>query len=51
MKNLMVEKPVFFAVGAGHLAGENGVIKLLRKEGYKLTPISIHKNTPQKQKI
>lgn len=31
--------PVFFAVGAGHLGGENGVVRLLRKEGYKVTPV------------
>ncbi|MBK7007834.1 MAG: TraB/GumN family protein [Saprospiraceae bacterium] len=28
-----------FAVGAGHLAGSNGVIHLLRKEGYKVKPV------------
>lgn len=33
------EKQVFFAVGAGHLAGKNGVIRLLREKGMKLTPI------------
>ena len=26
----------FFAIGAGHLAGETGVIKLLEKAGFKL---------------
>jgi len=31
---------VFFAVGAGHLGGKDGVIDLLKKEGYKLTPLS-----------
>lgn len=31
----------FIAVGAGHLGGENGVIRLLEKEGYKLTPVKI----------
>jgi len=40
MSNLMKTKKIFFAVGAAHLAGENGVIHLLREEGYKLTPIS-----------
>ncbi len=30
---------VFFAVGAGHLLGENGVINLLRKAGYTVEPI------------
>lgn len=34
------QKPTFFAVGAGHLGGKNGVIKLLRKEGYKVRPVS-----------
>lgn len=29
----------FFAVGAGHLGGPQGVIHLLRKAGYKLTPV------------
>lgn len=33
------EKPTFFAVGAGHLGGENGVIKLLRKKGYTVEAI------------
>jgi uncharacterized protein YbaP (TraB family) len=30
---------VFYAVGAGHLAGDNGVIELLRKEGFTVKPI------------
>ena len=33
------EKQVFFAVGAGHLAGKNGVIQLLRAKGLKVTPV------------
>ncbi len=33
------ETPSFIAVGALHLAGENGVINLLKKEGYKVTAI------------
>ncbi len=33
------EKPTFFGVGAGHLAGKNGVILLLRKAGYTVTPV------------
>jgi len=33
------KKPSFFAVGAAHLAGEYGVIHLLRKQGYKLTAV------------
>lgn len=32
--------PTFFAFGAGHLGGEQGVINLLRQEGYTVTPIS-----------
>ena len=32
-------KSVFFAVGAGHLAGRNGVIVLLRQAGYTVTPV------------
>lgn len=33
-------KSMFYAVGAGHLPGENGVINLLRAAGYTLTPVS-----------
>ena len=40
MVKMMNQMPTFFAVGAGHLAGQRGVIHLLRKEGYTLTPIS-----------
>ncbi len=39
MERLMSEQSMFFAVGAGHLSGEMGVIALLRKEGYTLSPI------------
>lgn len=33
------DKKVFYGVGAGHLGGEQGVINLLRKAGYTVTPI------------
>lgn len=39
MEELMAKEKVFFAVGAGHLAGEEGVIALLRKAGYEVQPI------------
>lgn len=39
MEDKMQENTMFFAVGAGHLAGENGVIKLLRRAGYTLKPL------------
>lgn len=31
--------PTFFAFGAGHLGGEKGVINLLRKSGFTVTPV------------
>ncbi len=36
---LASEKSTFFGVGAGHLGGKNGVIALLKKAGYKVTPV------------
>jgi len=33
------EQPTFFGVGAGHLAGKNGVINLLRKAGYTVSAV------------
>lgn len=35
---IMSDNPVFIAVGAAHLYGENGLIHLLIEEGYTLTP-------------
>ena len=37
----IMDKPTFFAVGAGHLGGESGVIRLLMKKGLRLTPIKV----------
>lgn len=39
MADKMNSNSVFFAVGAGHLYGQNGVITLLRKEGYNVEPL------------
>jgi hypothetical protein len=33
-------KPTFIAVGAGHLPGDEGLIGLLRKEGYKVRAVN-----------
>lgn len=37
--NAMHAMPSFFAVGAGHLGGPSGVLALLKKKGYKVTPV------------
>lgn len=39
MEEMMPKQPTFFAVGAGHLVGEMGVVALLRKEGYTVNPL------------
>jgi uncharacterized protein YbaP (TraB family) len=39
IKSQIEKESCFFAVGAGHLGGEKGVINLLRKEGYTLIPV------------
>jgi len=39
IEEMMGYEPIFVAAGAMHLAGENGVIELLRKQGYSLTPV------------
>lgn len=39
MKIKMQKSAVFFAVGAGHLPGANGVINLLRDAGYTVMPL------------
>lgn len=39
MLPLLKEKSTFIAVGAGHLPGEQGIINLLRKQGYSVVAI------------
>jgi uncharacterized protein len=39
LKILLPNKSLLVAVGAGHLPGEKGLINLLRKEGYTVTPM------------
>jgi uncharacterized protein YbaP (TraB family) len=41
MPTLMKKQSVFFAVGAGHLPGKNGVLALLKAKGYTVTPIAL----------
>lgn len=36
MPDMMAEQPTLFVVGAGHLCGEKGVLKLLEKAGYTI---------------
>lgn len=33
------DKSAFYAVGAAHLGGENGIISLLKDKGYSITPV------------
>ncbi|WP_316816736.1 TraB/GumN family protein [Pedobacter nyackensis] len=39
MPQMMEHKSCFFAVGAGHLPGKEGVLQLLKAEGYTVKPI------------
>lgn len=39
LPSMMEEAPLFIAVGALHLYGDNGIIESLRKAGYTVTPI------------
>jgi uncharacterized protein YbaP (TraB family) len=41
----MFEMPTLFAVGAGHLGGDKGVIALLRKQGFTVKPVDNTKYT------
>ncbi|WLD24744.1 TraB/GumN family protein [Flavobacterium dauae] len=41
MPELMKNQSVFFAVGAAHLSGNNGVLKLLKDAGYTIKAVKI----------
>lgn len=38
-ENIKINKSLFVVVGAGHIIGENGIVELLKKEGFKLVQI------------
>jgi uncharacterized protein len=38
---IMRTKPVFIAVGAGHLCGKKGILAILKEKGYTITPVNI----------
>ncbi|KFF07600.1 TraB/GumN family protein [Flavobacterium reichenbachii] len=40
MPGMMKKESLFVAVGSGHLAGDEGVINLLRKAGYSVKPVT-----------
>lgn len=40
LEPLLKENSVFTAVGAAHLQGEKGMIELLKRKGYKVTPVN-----------
>ncbi len=40
LKNILPNNNIFIAVGAAHLFGKDGLIKLLKKQGYKVTPVA-----------
>lgn len=40
IKKAIKEESCFFAMGAGHLGGQEGIINLLRKEGFLVKPLN-----------
>jgi len=39
INNMMKEQSIVCAIGAAHLAGKKGVLRLLKKKGYKVKPV------------
>lgn len=50
MDSIMKLHPLFTGVGAAHLPGEAGVIKLLQKKGYKVRPVFLSNEVDTKMK-
>ncbi len=36
---MIIQQPAFCAIGAAHLAGQKGVLRLLKQQGFRLNPI------------
>ena len=52
MDTIMQKSSLFVGVGAAHLAGDRGVIELLRKKGYHLRPVQMaDRDATQKETI
>lgn len=52
LDSLMKSKSVFAGVGAGHLAGDEGMISMLRKLGYTVTPVVMgERDAESRQKL
>ncbi len=52
--SIIRKNATFCAVGAGHLGGDEGLVQLLRKKGYKLRPITAvytENAIPEKKKV
>ncbi|GAA0891062.1 TraB/GumN family protein [Fulvivirga kasyanovii] len=47
IKNTINNNSTFFALGAPFLAGDNGLIQLLREEGFEVKPVSVTKEKNQ----
>ena len=41
VERLIQSKPTFIAVGVPHLVGDEGLIRLLKKKGYTVSPVSV----------
>ena len=52
MDSIIKHRTCFFAIGAAHLPGDSGVIKLLLKKGFKVDPVfSSQKISPENYKV
>lgn len=51
LKEILPGKTLLVAVGAGHLPGDQGVINLLRKSGYTVTPVENKLNKNKAKEI
>ena len=49
LETILIRRPTFVAVGAGHITGKNGLMALLQSRGFTISRVKEQHSLPKKQ--